>query len=187
VERQAVLDTLHDERFCDQAPASVWATLLDESSYLASVSTMYRQLRERGETGDRRRHATHPARVKPEPVATHPNQVWSWDITKFRVRWAAHNVRIHTSGVKRLHHPVVGDLELAFESFPPAADPSQSLLTYTAEPGSPSQDALSLLASWAASTAHHSNASEHKSDQQDRQHDGGHDLHSGSAFRPDDA
>jgi transposase InsO family protein len=152
VERQAVLDTLHDERFCDQAPASVWATLLDESSYLASVSTMYRQLRERGETGDRRRHATHPARVKPEPVATHPNQVWSWDITKFRVRWAAHNVRIHTSGVKRLHHPVVGDLELAFESFPLAADPSQSLLTYTAEPGSPSQNALRLLASWAATT-----------------------------------
>lgn len=106
---------------------------------------------------------------------------------EFRVRWAAHNVRIHTTGVKRFHHPVVGDLELAFESFPLAADPSQSLLTYTAEPGSPSQDALRLLASWAASTAHHSNASEHKSDQQDRQHDGRHDLHSGSAFRPGDA
>jgi transcriptional regulator with XRE-family HTH domain len=71
---------------------------------------------------------------------------------EFRVRWAAHHVRIHTSGVKRLHHPVVGDLELAFESFPLAADPSQSLLTYTAEPGSPSQHALRLLASWAATT-----------------------------------
>jgi hypothetical protein len=71
---------------------------------------------------------------------------------EFRVRWAAHNVRIHTTGVKRIHHPVVGDLELAFESFPLAADPSQSLLTYTAEPGSPSQDALRLLASWAATT-----------------------------------
>ena len=71
---------------------------------------------------------------------------------EFRVRWAAHNVRIHTTGVKLLHHPVVGDLELPFESFPLAADPSQSLLTYTAEPGSPSQDALSLLASWAATT-----------------------------------
>jgi hypothetical protein len=54
--------------------------------------------------------------------------------------------------VKRLHHPVVGDLELAFESFPLAADPSQGLLTYTAEPGSLSQDALNLLASWAATT-----------------------------------
>jgi len=71
---------------------------------------------------------------------------------EFRGRWAAHHVRIHTTGVKRFHHPVVGDLELAFESFPLAADPSQSLLTYTAEPGSPSQDALRLLASWAATT-----------------------------------
>jgi hypothetical protein len=71
---------------------------------------------------------------------------------EFRVRWAAHNVRIHTSGLKRLHHPVVGDLELAFESFPLAADPSQNLLTYTAEPGSPSQHALRLLASWAVTT-----------------------------------
>jgi hypothetical protein len=69
---------------------------------------------------------------------------------QFRVRWAAHHVRIHTTGVKLIHHPVVGDLELAFESFPLAADPTQSLLTYTAEPGSPSHDALSLLASWAA-------------------------------------
>jgi len=68
---------------------------------------------------------------------------------EFRARWAAHHVRIHTTGIKRFHHPVVGDLELAFESFPLAADPSQSLLTYTAEPGSPSQDALRLLASWA--------------------------------------
>ena len=71
---------------------------------------------------------------------------------EFRVRWAAHDVRIHTTGVKRLHHPVVGDLDLAFESFPLAGDPGQSLLTYTAEPGSPSQDALNLLASWAATT-----------------------------------
>jgi MmyB-like transcription regulator ligand binding domain len=70
----------------------------------------------------------------------------------FRVRWAAHDVRIHTTGVKLLHHPVVGDLDLAFETFPLGADPSQSLLTYTAEPGSPSQDALNLLASWGATT-----------------------------------
>jgi hypothetical protein len=70
---------------------------------------------------------------------------------EFRRRWAAHNVRIHTSGVKLLHHPVVGDLDLAFESFPLPADPTQSLLIYTAEPESPTQDALHLLASWAAS------------------------------------
>jgi putative transposase len=77
-----VLEVLHAERFVDLAPASVWATLLDEGSYLASVSTMYRLLRQRGETGDRRRHATHPPRVKPELLATRPNQCWSWDITK---------------------------------------------------------------------------------------------------------
>ena len=71
---------------------------------------------------------------------------------EFRVRWAAHDVRIHTTGVKLLHHPVVGDLELAFETFALGGDPSQSLLTYTAEPGSSSQDALNLLASWAATT-----------------------------------
>jgi transcriptional regulator with XRE-family HTH domain len=71
---------------------------------------------------------------------------------EFRIRWAAHNVRIHTTGVKLLHHPIVGDLDLPFESFPLAGDPSQSLLTYTAEPGSSSQDALNLLASWTATT-----------------------------------
>jgi transcriptional regulator with XRE-family HTH domain len=70
----------------------------------------------------------------------------------FRVRWAAHNVRIHSSGVKRLHHSVVGDLDLSYESFPVPGDASQSMVTYVAEPGSASQDALSLLASWAATS-----------------------------------
>jgi putative transposase len=84
-----VLEVLHAERFWDQAPASVYATLLDEGSYLCSPSTMYRLLRQRGETGDRRRHATHPARVRPELLATRPNQCWSWDITKLAgpARW----------------------------------------------------------------------------------------------------
>jgi putative transposase len=82
VERQQILDVLHAERFWDQAPASVYATLLDEGVYLASIATMYRLLREQGETGDRRRHATHPPRVKPELLASGPNQCWSWDITK---------------------------------------------------------------------------------------------------------
>jgi transcriptional regulator with XRE-family HTH domain len=69
---------------------------------------------------------------------------------EFRRRWAAHNVRLHTTGIKLLHHPVVGDLDLPFETFPLGADDGQALLTYTAEPASPSQDALDLLASWAA-------------------------------------
>lgn len=68
----------------------------------------------------------------------------------FRQRWATHDVRIHTFGTKRLHHPTVGDVDLAFESLPLPDDPSQSLLVYTVEPGSASADALRLLASWEA-------------------------------------
>ena len=75
---------LHSERFCDLAPAQVWATLLDEGTYLCSISAMYRLLRDRDEVRERRRQARHPATVKPELVATAPNQVWSWDITKLR-------------------------------------------------------------------------------------------------------
>lgn len=69
---------------------------------------------------------------------------------RFRTLWAAHNVRYHRTGVKRLHHPVVGDIELTYEAFELPADPGLSLSTYTAEPGSPSADALRMLASWAA-------------------------------------
>ena len=89
-ERDVVLDQLHSPRFVDAAPASVYATLLDEGIYLASISTMHRLLAERGESGERRRQATHPAKVKPELVADGPNQVWSWDITKLRgpVKWS---------------------------------------------------------------------------------------------------
>ena len=64
-ERQAILDQLHSPRFVDSSPAEVWATLLDEGVYLGSISTFYRVLREAGETGERRRQATHPATVKP--------------------------------------------------------------------------------------------------------------------------
>ena len=81
-ERRAILDVLHGERFADLAPAEVWAILLDEGIYLGSQSTFYRLLRAAGETRERRRQATHPAAVKPELLATGPNQVYSWDITK---------------------------------------------------------------------------------------------------------
>jgi transcriptional regulator with XRE-family HTH domain len=69
---------------------------------------------------------------------------------EFRVRWAAHHVRRHQSGRKRLQHPVVGDLELTYEVLALPADPGLSLVVYGAEPGSASQDGLQLLASWAA-------------------------------------
>jgi transcriptional regulator with XRE-family HTH domain len=72
---------------------------------------------------------------------------------EFRVRWAAHDVKLHRSGIKRFHHPVVGDLTFNFEAFDLPADPGQRMLVYTAEPGSASHDALALLASW-SSTPH---------------------------------
>jgi putative transposase len=81
-ERQAILDVAHSERFADLSVREIYATLLDEGRYLGSISTMYRVLRAAGETRERRRLATHPARVKPELAAREPNRVWCWDITK---------------------------------------------------------------------------------------------------------
>jgi transcriptional regulator with XRE-family HTH domain len=68
----------------------------------------------------------------------------------FRTRWAAHNVRYHHSGLKHLRHPVVGDLDLDFETMELPADPGLSITVYSAEPGSPTHDSLNLLAAWAA-------------------------------------
>ena len=81
-ERTEVLSILHQERFVDQAPATIYAKLLDEGHYVCSVPTMYRVLRAVDEVHERRRQASHPATVKPELLATRPNSVWSWDITK---------------------------------------------------------------------------------------------------------
>jgi putative transposase len=81
-ERQAVLDTLDSERFVDRAPAEVVATLLDEETFLCSERTMYRILEERAPVRERRDQRRHPEYKKPELLATAPNQVWSWDITK---------------------------------------------------------------------------------------------------------
>ncbi|MBT8490014.1 MAG: IS3 family transposase [Deltaproteobacteria bacterium] len=88
-ERKAVLDILHDERFVDQAPQEVYAALLDEGVYMCSVRTMYRILEENQEVRERRNQLRHPHYKKPEILATAPNQVWSWDITKLRgpVKW----------------------------------------------------------------------------------------------------
>jgi transcriptional regulator with XRE-family HTH domain len=68
----------------------------------------------------------------------------------FRTRWAAHNVRFHDTGVKRIHHPVVGDLTLTYETMELSVDAGLTVAVYTAEPGSRSDEALNLLASWAA-------------------------------------
>jgi putative transposase len=83
-ERQRILSVLRSEEYCDLAPAQVWARLLDDGSYLCSISTMYRLLAIAGENRERRRQRTHPARKRPELIACRPNQVWSWDITKLQ-------------------------------------------------------------------------------------------------------
>jgi putative transposase len=89
-EKKTVIDVLHSERFQDKAPRQVYATLLDEGEYYCSVRTMYRILNEmHGDVKERRRHVEHPHYEKPELLATAPNQVWSWDITKLKgpVKW----------------------------------------------------------------------------------------------------
>lgn len=84
VERQQVLDTLHAPRFVDLAPAQVYATLLDEGTYLCAERTMYRVLAEHAEVRERRAQRRHPVYAAPELLATAPNQLWSWDITKLK-------------------------------------------------------------------------------------------------------
>jgi putative transposase len=81
-ERTEVHQVLNSERFADQAPREVYATLLDEGTYLCSWRTMYRILEENQEVQERRNQLRHPHYTKPELLATQPNQLWSWDITK---------------------------------------------------------------------------------------------------------
>src|SRR5207245_10939098 len=81
-DRQVVLDVLHEPRFVDLAPAQVYATLLDEERYLCSERTFYRVLAENAEVRERRDQLRHPHYAAPQLLATRPNELWSWDITK---------------------------------------------------------------------------------------------------------
>ena len=83
-EEKKVLAVLHNERFVDRSPGQVYATLLDEGSFLCSERTMYRVLEKHQEIKERRRQRKHPQYKKPELLARGPNEVWSWDITKLR-------------------------------------------------------------------------------------------------------
>lgn len=83
-EKQAVLDLLHSEPFADKTPYEVFNSLIDQGTYYCSARTMYRLLAAQGETLDRRCQRSHPDAVKPELIASSPNEVWSWDITKLR-------------------------------------------------------------------------------------------------------
>jgi putative transposase len=89
-EVERILDVLHEVRFVDKSPPQIYATLLDEGTYLCSISTMYRIMRSMDEVAERRNVLRHPNYQKPELLATAPNQVWSWDITKLRgpAKWS---------------------------------------------------------------------------------------------------
>jgi len=78
---------------------------------------------------------------------------------EFRALWATHNVRLHRSGLKHFHHPAIGRLDLMFEAMALEADEGLTLTAYTAEPGTPSHDAVRLLASWAVSSGQHGSVS----------------------------
>jgi len=88
-ERAGVVEVLNSDRFADLAPRQIYATLLDEGTYLCSVRTMYRILESLGQARERRDQLRHPTYHRPELVATAPNQIWSWDITKLLgpVKW----------------------------------------------------------------------------------------------------
>ena len=95
-ERQSLREVLCSERFADCAPPTVYATLLDEGVYMGSTRTMYRLLAADGESRERRDQLTHPAYAKPELLATGPNEVWSWDITKLKgpVTWTCFHLYV---------------------------------------------------------------------------------------------
>ena len=114
-ERQALLEVLHSERFVDCAPATVWASLLDEGVYLASERTMYRLLAGAGELRERRAQRRHPAYWKPQLLATGPNELWSWDITKLPgpAKWTGYHLYVILDVFSRY---VVGWMVAARES-----------------------------------------------------------------------
>jgi len=95
-EQERLLGVLDSERFADLAPATVYATLLDEGLYYGSVRTMYRLLRAHSQNGERRQQRLHPSYAKPELLAIRPNEVWSWDITKLKgpAKWTCFHLYV---------------------------------------------------------------------------------------------
>jgi len=114
-ERQSVLDSLHSERFVDQSPSEVYAALLDDGIYYCSIRTMYRILADNKEVRERRNQLRHPKYTKPELLATKPNEVWSWDITKLRgpAKWNHYHLYVILDIFSRL---VVGWMVATRES-----------------------------------------------------------------------
>jgi putative transposase len=99
-EKSEVLAVLNSEQFVDRTPLQIYATLLDEGRYLCSVSSMYRILADHAQVKDRRRQARHPARARPELIATGPGQVFTWDIER-------HEALLNRAVVKGHRHRLV--------------------------------------------------------------------------------
>lgn len=95
-EQNLLLGLLDSERFADVAPATIFATLLDEGRYHGSIRTMYRLLAAQNQAGERRNQRVHPVYAKPELLAIRPNEVWSWDITKLKgaVKWTCFHLYV---------------------------------------------------------------------------------------------
>ncbi len=95
-ERQAILDVSHEQRFWDATPYQMFATLLDEGQYFGSIRTIYRVLSANNEVRERRKQVSRPRYKKPELLATAPNEVWSWDITKLKgpAKWNYFNLYV---------------------------------------------------------------------------------------------
>lgn len=127
-EQAVLLGVLDSERFADVAPATVFATLLDEGRYHGSIRTMYRLLAARGQNGERRHQRTHPAYAKPELLAVRPNEVWSWDISKLKgpAKWTCFHLYVILDIFSRY---VVGWMVAARES----AELAEQLIAETVE------------------------------------------------------
>ena len=140
-ERESVRAVLNSERFQDCSPAAIHATLLDEGQYLCSTRTMYRVLEEDGATRERRDQLTHPPYQKPELLATAPNQLWSWDITKLRgpAKWTYFYLYVILDVFSRY---VVGWMVAPRES----AELAKKLIEETCEKQNIQPDQLSLHA-----------------------------------------
>ena len=141
-EYQEVLDLLNSERFVDCSPRQVWATLLDEDQrYLCSVRTMYRVLEVEGELRERRNQLRHPAYSKPELLATGPNQVWTWDVTKLKgpAKWTYYYLYVILDLYSRM---AVGWMVASRES----AELAKQLISETVEKYDVEPDQLTLHA-----------------------------------------
>lgn len=138
-ERSAILELLNSPRFADCTPYTAWARLLDEGRYLASVRTMYRILAASGQSNERRNQLIHPAHAMPELLATGPNQVWSWDITRLRgsLKWQFFYLYVLIDIFSRY---VVGWLVAGAEN----AGLAQALIDETCQKHGIARDALTL-------------------------------------------